>query len=183
MFKKNPYNLGEPDSKTEGLIWDYRGEQTVKKRLGRRFEEYFSLRDFDMNINNHSDSEPSPVEQKLLEIYGKPDESIWVPDGAFVTTNTDIFLQMFEHLRMDFVADFKSGMFFLDLFGGHEHFMSQLYLLNGGQRRKEYEQEAEEYVKTGMGFFKSTQSKRVFIGEDVAIPDYFRPYKNTLERI
>ncbi|QYW02191.1 hypothetical protein CPT_Sonora_090 [Stenotrophomonas phage Sonora] len=161
----NRFRLGEP-------VPD---DVTILYPDGRRADEYWAVRDRNLN----TDEGRPALEQRILDAY-KSDYGIVVWPRWFVTDDSELFVEMFRHLSMDFVADFRSGLFFLDLYGTHSALMASLFDLTG--IKTFVDAAAEAYIEGGYGMFKSSQRPRVNIGEDVAVPDYFRPYKNFLER-
>ena len=171
----NKYRLGEPVHwQVKHAYIEANGNDIYK--FGRNFEDYFYV--LDRNLNK----DPDAVEARLLAAYDL-DDDVFIPikDSCFVTDDEDLFVEMYRHLKLDFVHDFKSGLFFMDMFGGHEVFMNYLYEGIHGKKKYDWDKGAELYVIEGLGFFKSSQSSRVWIGPDVPIPDFFRPWKQHVE--
>lgn len=175
----NPFKLGEIQPSEEEFSKEYRRRlESPGAASLRHFPDYWAVRD--MNLVK----DESALERRIVEAYGVPDVDsayLILNENMFVTDRTDLFVEMYRHLRLDFVADFKSGLFFLDLYAQHETLMDQLFDLTGKLRGSN--NGAEAYVKEGLGMFLSSQSSRVFLGPDTPIPDYFRPYKNFVERM
>lgn len=175
-MSKNKYKLGNDYIPNIDDITEYRIEAFDREsRLPRNLEKYWNVRDRNLQLDHDS------LEKRVLDHY-KADE-IYIPEKGFVTDDQDLFVEMYHHLKIDFVYDFGTRLFFMDLFGGHECLMGNLYECIKHLDTSDWEEGAEKYVIEGYGFYKSSQSPRVWIGPDVAIPDFFRPWKHQVERM
>lgn len=170
----NPFDLGYKESNSDKfseLVCEYQKEM---KCLPINAEMYMSVLEQNM-FKNLNDS--IRIKQRLVEAYGGSRLS-WFPSTCFVTDNEVLFVEMYKHLKLDFVADFRSGLFFVDLYAAHETLMTSIEELSTPE-----ENFPGNYISRGLGFYKSSQSNSVFIGEDVSIPHYFLPFKNRIERM
>lgn len=179
MSAHNPFKLGEAFGPDTDAATEYRLKRNDQgTRWPRRFEEYWNV--IDKNLNTVSGAEA--LEKRIFEAYGC-DDHIYLDPRWFVTDSVELFCEMYRLLRIDFVADFRTGLFFMDVFAGHEVLMTDLFELSKQKVPKACGADlAEAYVVTGLGMFRSSQSPVVRLGEDVAIPDYFRPWKHNVER-
>jgi hypothetical protein len=84
---------------------------------------------------------------------------------------------------VDFVFDHTTQLFFFDLRGRHEALMGDLYQLHSGKRAKSSELEAELFVSSGLGIFKSTTSPYVHLGENTPCPTWLKTSQFPLRRI
>lgn len=171
----NPYGLGAEVSIDDATEW--RLEQRRKGiRWPHRIEEYWSVKDKNLSLDLPA------LERRIIDAYGDPEGFLALEPRWFATDDQALFMEMYRHLKMDFVADFRTGLFFMDVFAGHEVIMGQLFDLTGKPCPKSCGGDsAEAYVITGLGMFKSSQSPIVWIGPDVAIPDYFRGFKHNVQ--
>lgn len=170
----NPYQLGVAPSIDD--VTEYRLNLTDSgQRWPRRIEDYWHVRDRSLNRDQEA------LERRILDAY-KSDDAVYLDLRWFVTDDVDLFVEMYRHLSIDFVADFASNLFFMDMFAGHEALMTQLFDLTG-KKPPRGKDAAEAYVLNGLGMFKSSQTPWVNIGPEVAVPDYFRPFKHRLERM
>lgn len=172
----NPFNIGV-DRPSIDDVTEYRLYLMDKKmRWPQRIEEYWHVRDRNLALDADS------LEERIARAYNSSD-TVHLRWGWFVTDDTDLFVEMYRHLKIDFVIDFASGLFFIDLFGGHEGLMTQLFDLSGKHKPPGVDDEGEAYVRLGLGVYKSSQSPTIHIGADVVVPDYLRPFKHRLERM
>lgn len=158
-------------------LWEVRATSLSLKDLGRRVEEYWNIRD---------KSIPQDLVVKMLEAayHIKDFDPSFIPPCAFVTEDIDMATELIRILQMDFVHDFKSGLFFFDIFANHEILMGSIYqevypktiLLSFGDA-------ADLYVESGMGCFKSSVNPVMWIGENVTIPSYLSQFKTKFERM
>lgn len=69
---------------------------------------------------------------------------------------------------VDFISDFRTGLFFFDLRGGHEIVMGALMTLHTGHAPPAGR--LHSYIDTGLGMFRSSQSPKTEIGHDTPLP-------------
>jgi len=148
----------------------------------RQIGDYWGVREYDLN---RSQEDNDAIDNRILTAYNSPKESVYVDRKIFVTEDADLFCLLFDKVELDFVHDFKTGLFFIDMFAHHDLLMGQLYRLAKPRVYQNVpdEERGEQYVSEGLGMFMSSQSSTVFIGEDVAVPDFFRKWKHRLERL
>lgn len=90
---------------------------------------------------------------------------------GFITNDTSKFLALYKRLGLDFVFDKRTGLFFMDLFSGHEMLRSILYeSVHGHKIGLSYEDQADLFLEKGMGFFKSSQSPVIHAGGAYTFP-------------
>lgn len=145
--------------------------------LGRRAEEYWNIRD---------KSIPVSLVVKMIEAayHIKDFDPAFVPTCAFITEDIDMATEMIRVLQMDFVHDFKSGLFFFDMFAHHEILMGSLYQeVFPKENHLYFTDAADKYVEKGMGCFNSSVNPVLWIGENVAIPSYLSQFKTKFERM
>lgn len=100
---------------------------------------------------------------------------------GLVTQDMALARKMLDR-RIDFLADFRSGLFFFDLRGGHELFMDVLFKLYMGKDALTPVGVSHSYVDEGLGIFRSTQSPRVEIGTNTPIPTWAKLAKLDFNR-
>lgn len=160
--------LGE-DNLTQGeydALWQYRAEHGLSN-LPPKLAHYWKV------WHQHIDVEKAT--QELEEAY-KSNQYVNI-NRAFVIREVDLAETIIRQLPwMDFVYDIKTGLIFMDLFGGHEALMGQIYecITN---KSMNWEDGAELYVQKGYGIFRSSQSKRIMIGEATEIPSWLKSQK------
>lgn len=174
----NRYNLGiDLEYGTPEYIefWD---ECRIEgRRRGRRLEEYYTVRERNLG------SEEGVL--RLKEAYGLTEDSYrdpYISDCAFVTDDVDLASELIRVLGLDFVHDFKSGLFMFDLFGGHEIVMSCIAEASLNKGFKAYKDGGEAFLEKGLGCYMSSQYKTIWFGEDVALPQWAKPFKNQIKR-
>lgn len=175
MSIDNKYKIGEDlyhCGKHEAEDWE-RFKKLPNPPLN--VSSYWRVAHLNLNVDNEA------VCERLREAHG--DDIAYAPERAFVTDDVDIFNEIYRHLLIDFVCDFKSGLFFMDLYARHETLMGHIYESSSKKVFKSYDDAAEQYVIEGYGCFKSSQSSTIWLGEDVAIPSYLRPWKQNIKRM
>jgi len=174
----NLYNLGSKIEYGTPEYVEWREENRGDRRRGRRFEEYFGVRDRDLGATKGR--------ELLCEAYGIDLDSDHLPhviEGAFVTDDHGLAGAMIRVIGLDFVYDFKSGLFMFDLFGGHEITMTYLMQAIKQEFIMDFKDGAEQYVTKGYGCFMSSQYPVIYLGEDVAIPQVIQPFKGMIRRM
>lgn len=108
---------------------------------------------------------------------------------GFITDDVSKFLVMYKKLGMDFVFDKRTGLFFMDLFAGHEMLRSILYQASGvkmpdGPPWLSDEDKADLFLEKNMGFFKSSQSPTIWVGPDYSLPAELKvAFGNDIRRV
>ena len=99
---------------------------------------------------------------------------------GLITQDLGLARKMLDR-RIDFIADFKSGLFFFDLRGGHEMFMEALFELHTGKTAGETKH-GQSYIDAGLGIFKSSQSPYVEVGANTVLPGWAKLARLNLRR-
>lgn len=173
----NRYNLDAELTREQDE--DYWDKTSVNLRIGaRRCREYWNVFDRNKGINFAKDklNEAYKLDEYALDFM---DEDTW----AFVTDDVDLASELIRVLELDFVHDFKTGLFFFDIFAFHEILMSYLYEGISGKSTGSFDDGAELYVHKGYGCYNSSQSRKIWLGEDVAAPTYLSQFKNKFMRM
>lgn len=151
--------------------------------VARRAKEYWNVIDQNIGLK--------VAIERLNEAYAdKFDEyGIDFIDGseyAFVTDNHDLAADLIRILELDFIYDFKADVFIFDIWACHEAWLSYLYeAIHGRVRDNDMRTRdvAELYVQKGYGIYQSSQSYRIMIGEEVAVPPFLSQFKRRFLRI
>ena len=178
----NKFKIGEVLTQEEfDDVWEYRANYYVNT-LPRNIEDYWSVYKYSLN---KSKAENDLLCDRIVAAFkGNADDGLfWISESAFVTDNTEIAMELYKHIKLDFVYDFHTGLWFMDLFGGHESTMGQLYELASGRDFGNWQEAAELYVQKGHGMFKSSQGRSIFLGPDVPVPEIFRPYRDKIKEL
>lgn len=166
----NPLRLDEQMSPEDWRKMD--ALRDVYGELPRNIEEYWHAW--------HLSLDRDDVERRIQTAYGISDNDFTFRlPKCFITDDVNVFTEFRRHLSVDFVHDFKTGLFFMDLYANHQVLMGQLYEMNQ-KRLGSWKDAADEYVRTGMGVMKSSQSAIIFISPNIAIPDFLRPWKKDI---
>jgi hypothetical protein len=173
----NKYNLGVPLSQDQqDAVWEARSDEG---RLGRRVEEYWSIRDRGLS----QDTARELIRQAYNLAEGGA-QFVHFREGSFITDVEDIACEMIRVLNMDFVHDFASGIYVFDNFAHHEITMSGIFeAVANDPYGGSFEENAEDYITNGYGCFRSGVRPSIYIGENVSIPTYLSQFKQKFQRM
>lgn len=79
------------------------------------------------------------------------------------------FVAYYTDIDTDFVFDVRSGRYLVGMSGSHIDLLAALFRYYGGIEPDKY-LAADEYVRSGMGLFKSRAGHRIYRGESFVVP-------------
>lgn len=79
------------------------------------------------------------------------------------------FVAYYTNMDTDFVFDRRSGLYLVGITGSHVDLLAALYHYYGGTAPNKY-LAADEFVRSGMGLFKSRAGHRIYRGESFEVP-------------
>ena len=127
-------------------------------------------------------SEDKEASEIIATMLGTTPDNRKLRKIGLATQDLGLASSMLER-NIDFVFDINTGLFFFDLRGRHEALMGHLYHLHSAKRAKTAEIEAELYVTSGLGIFKSTTAPYVHIGENTHCPAWLKTGKAPIQRL
>lgn len=166
----------------------YPGEAVHWKDRGGRYFDYADLWFEQLDRDHVVDAILAPLDQSGNDavdtlrrlIAGTAPGRHGLRRVGLVTQDLRLARKMLDR-RIDFLADFKSGLFFFDLRGGHELFMDILFLLHIGKHCMD-DQRHHSYVDQGLGIFRSSQSPKVEVGANTVLPGWAKLAKLNINR-
>lgn len=79
------------------------------------------------------------------------------------------FVAYYTDIDTDFVFDRRSGLYLVGMTGNHVDLLAALYHYYGGTEPNKH-LAADEFVRLGMGLFKSRAGHRIYRGESFEVP-------------
>jgi hypothetical protein len=99
-------------------------------------------------------------------------------DEYFITQNGDVLKHVIDVAgvsEVNFICDFKSGLYLIDLSCFHEEIMARIFAATKNINWKF--QYSDNYVERGLGVYKSSCSNVITISKNIAIPDCLKHIK------
>lgn len=124
-------------------------------------------------MNTHQDQVEAFIAR--LEQVGS-DREPFVGQSIFdsirhITSDVEEFVKLWRgDGPMDFVHDFRTGFFFVDMYACHQVVMRLLLEAHTHTDHYDTDQAADTYIERGMGVFRSSQSHRVWYSPAANIP-------------
>lgn len=172
---QNTINLGLQFRPTDAEVSEYildRKSKDPNFYLPRRIRDYWLIKDQCLMF-----SDSDALDKRIFDAYGA---TVSLPRSGFVTDDVNVFVELYRVLSLDFVYDFRTKLFFIDMYASHECLMASFYEALTGSKGYDYDK-GDKYILTGMGMFRSSQSKIIYIGPDVPVPEFFRPWKSHVQ--
>lgn len=174
----NKYRLGVRLSPEEWQRYRAEGYDT---EIGRHAEKYFiaweqkniSRADAIARLEEAYGVDPEKKEFNFLKHFSRV---------GLITDDHDLAADMIRMVDVDFVHDFKTDLFFMDVFALHELIMGYIYEAVFNETSTDMGVLAEKYLDKGMGCFNSSQTDKIYFGEDVMVPSFYNQFKNRVRR-
>lgn len=168
----------------------YPGEAVHWLDRGRRYFDYKDI--WFQKLDRHhlfvnmikpiDQSKDHEASEAIAHMLGATPERPELRKIGFTTQDLGIASRMLGR-DIDFVFDQTTGVFFFDLRGRHEALMAHLYRLHSVKQAKSHDMEADLFVTSGLGIFKSTTSPYIHIGENSCCHAWLKTSNILLRRV